>query len=68
LHIKKDMDGRDKPGHDEAFELCRFRFLSLQPLRCIERGRDNALVAGAPAEIAGDGHPHLLFGRVGIVA
>src|SRR5262249_17543448 len=38
------------------------------PLRCVERRSHDVLVAGAAAEIAGDGDAHLLLGRVGIVA
>src|SRR5215510_16576675 len=40
----------------------------LQPFGCIERGVDNALIAGAAAQVAGDGDAHLLLGRVRIVA
>src|SRR5262249_17095784 len=40
----------------------------LQPLRRVERGVDDALVAGAPAEVARDRDPHLLLGGVRIVA
>src|SRR2546423_14009683 len=40
----------------------------LQALTCIERGRDDALIAGAAAEIARDGDTNLLLGRIGIVA
>ena len=36
----------------------------LHALRRIERGQHDALVAGAAAEVAGDGDPHLLLGRV----
>src|SRR5437016_2379149 len=39
-----------------------------QPLGSVERGGDDALVAGAAAQVAGDRHPHLLLGRIGIVA
>src|SRR5690242_2235950 len=41
---------------------------SLQALRRIERRVDDTLVAGAPAEVARDRDPHLLLGRVRIVA
>src|SRR5438445_4422277 len=40
----------------------------LQTLRGIERGSDNALIAGAAAEIARDRDANLLLGRIGIVA
>src|SRR5262249_51972716 len=39
-----------------------------QPLRGIERRDDDILVAGAAAEIARNGDPHLLLGRVGVIA
>src|SRR5712691_1366690 len=42
--------------------------LPLQPLRGVERGVHDALVAGAAAQIARDGDAHLLLGRIGIVA
>ncbi len=41
---------------------------ALQPLRRVERRDHDVLIAGTAAEIAGNGDPHLLFGRVGIVA
>src|SRR5438128_683753 len=44
------------------------RRLPLQPLRRVERREDDALIAGAAAEIAGDRDAHLLLGWVGIVA
>src|ERR1700682_5236290 len=40
----------------------------LQALGGIERGGDDALIAGTAAEIAGDCDANLLFGRIGIVA
>src|SRR5882672_5875299 len=40
----------------------------LQALCGIERGRDDALIAGAAAEIARDRDANLLLGRIGIVA
>src|SRR5690349_24875439 len=43
------------------------RRLSLQALRRIERGSNDALIAGAAAEIAGDRDAHLLLGRVRII-
>ncbi len=46
----------------------RFRRLSPQSLRGIERRDDDVLVAGAAAEIARDRDPYLLLGRVRIVA
>ena len=39
-----------------------------QPFGGVEGGGDDALVAGAAAEVAGDRDPHLLLGRIGIVA
>src|SRR5215472_1744420 len=42
--------------------------LPLQPFGSVERRRDDALVPGAPAEIAGNRDPHLLLRRVWIVA
>src|SRR5262249_30479662 len=39
-----------------------------QSLRGIERGGNDALVAGAAAEVAGDRHAYLLLGWIGIVA
>src|SRR5258706_3244213 len=39
-----------------------------QPLRRVERGGDDALVSRAPAQVARNRHPHLLLGRIGIVA
>src|SRR5262245_56585245 len=47
------------------------RELSLRRLHAfggIKRGEHDALVAGAAAEVSGDGDPHLPLGRVGIVA
>src|SRR5262249_548523 len=41
---------------------------ALQPLRRVERRVDDALIAGAPAEIARNRDPHLLLGGVRIVA
>src|SRR5258706_8690290 len=40
----------------------------LQALGCIERGRNDALIAGAAAEIARDGDTNLVLRRIGIVA
>src|SRR5713226_4344758 len=40
----------------------------LQTLRGIEGGGDNALIAGAAAEISRDRDANLLLGRIGIVA
>src|SRR5258708_35272369 len=40
----------------------------LQTLRGIERGRDDALIAGTAAEIARDRDANLLLRRIGIVA
>ena len=39
-----------------------------QPFCGIERRGDDPLIAGAAAQIAGDGDPHLLLGGIGIVA
>src|SRR5262245_33806554 len=41
---------------------------ALQALGGVERGGNDALVAGAAAEVAGDGDTHLLLGRIGIIA
>src|SRR5215211_8939838 len=48
--------------------LIRLRRCLLQPLGRVERGVDDALVAGAAAQIARDGDPHLAFGGIGIIA
>src|SRR5262249_37356923 len=48
--------------------LPRRRRLALQAPSGIKRGRDDALVAGAAAQIAGDRDAHLLLGWVRIVA
>jgi len=49
-------------------EPSRLRRLRAQPLRRIERRGDDILIAGATAQIAGNGNAHLLLGRVRIVA
>src|SRR5262245_18062448 len=49
-----------------CFQLSRSG--SLQSLRRVKRGRYDALIAGAAAEIARDRYAHLLLGRVRIVA
>src|SRR5687767_13473564 len=43
-------------------------FRGFQALGGVEGGIDDALIAGAAAEIARDGDAHLLLGRIGIVA
>src|SRR4030095_260021 len=61
-HCVSKRDGRDKPGHDR--KLLR----RLVPLGCVQRRQHDVLVACVAAEIAGDRDPHLLLGRVRIVA
>src|SRR5580704_12569780 len=59
-----------KPGGDNEFASGARLQLSLpaQPLRRIERGDDDVLIAGAAAQIAGNADTHFLFGRIRIVA
>src|SRR3954452_6673341 len=47
---------------------CTHSYSSSESLRCVQRRGNDALVAGAAAEVAGNGDPHLLLGGIGIVA
>src|SRR5262245_51337081 len=62
------MRGMAEASRPRRRKSSRLRRLRPQPLRRIERRGDDILIAGATAEIAGNGDAHLLFGRVRIVA
>src|ERR1700716_4174020 len=54
--------------NEDRARAARSRARALQALCRVERGVDDALIAGAAAQIARDRDPHLLLGRIGIVA
>src|SRR6516165_7287725 len=62
------MRGMAEPSRPRRRKSSRLRRLRPQPLRRIERRGDDILIAGATAQIAGNGDAHFLFGRVRIVA
>src|SRR6516165_648620 len=65
--VKSKMRGMAEPRRPRWRKSSRLRRLRPQPLRRVERGGHDILIAGATAQIAGNRDPHLLFGRVRIV-
>src|SRR5215468_4630403 len=65
---KSKMRGMAEPRRPRRRKSSRLRWLRPQPLRRVERRGHDILIAGATAQIAGNRDPHLLFGRVRIVA
>ena len=65
-HLSSSGAGRSTRRSDnEDLGLFRRR---LHAFGGVERGQHDALIAGATAEIAGDRDPHLLLGRVRVIA
>src|SRR5262245_37017796 len=62
------MRGMAEASRPRRSKSSRLRRLRPQPLRRIERRGDDILIAGATAQIAGNGDAHLLFCRFRIVA
>src|SRR5262249_48338254 len=62
------MRGMAEPSRPRRKKSSRLRRLCPQPLRRVERRGDDILIAGATAQIAGNGDAHLLLGRIRIVA
>src|SRR4029453_4696769 len=62
------MRGMAEPSRPRWRRSSRLRRVRPQPLRRVECRGDDILIAGATAQIAGNGDAHLLLGRVWIVA
>src|SRR5262245_31166495 len=62
------MRGMAEPSRPRRKKSSRLLRRRPQPLGRVERRGDDILIAGATAKIAGNRDPHLLFGRVRIVA
>src|SRR5260370_29198842 len=62
------MRGMAEPRRRRRRKSSRLRWLRPQPLGRVERRGHDILIAGATAQIAGNRDPHLLFGRIRILA